>query len=423
VSVTSIKLPYGVGSITCKLPSGRIRAILEPQEIEPIGRPEDIVERALREPIGAARALREMVRKKKRVLVITSDQTRPVPSRMTLPVLLKEIESERANADLLIAAGLHSPPSKGEMAEKYGDENLERFSNVVIHRSGEDDEQFRAGRLSTGLELYVNKELAKEDQLVIAEGFIEPHFFAGFTGGPKSVLPGVAGAESIMSNHSAERIDDPLSRSGVLRGNPIQEEIREASSKAGLRFVLNVILDEEKNVVRAVAGETIAAHEAGCGIVSAHNKVSALPSEIVVTSNNGFPLDRNLYQMVKGLSAAALIAKRGGVIVIVGECVDGVGHKKFQSMLEESESPEELLEKIRSGEINGEDQWEAQILAKVLEMAKVIIVSDGLKKGVVEGMHMLHAPTLEEALDRAFKLTDPESKVTFLPRGPASIVV
>jgi len=422
MSVTSVTLPYGVGGITCKVPTRKIRAILEPREIEPIGRPEEIVEKALKEPIGGAKSLRELVRGKRSVLVITSDQTRPVPSRMTLPILLKEIKSERVDADLLIATGLHSPPSKGEMAEKYGNENLERFSNVLLHRSGEGDEQFRAGKLSTGLELYVNKELAKEGQLVIAEGFIEPHFFAGFTGGPKSILPGVAWAGSIMSNHSAERIDDPLSRSGILRGNPIQEEIREASSKAGLRFVLNVILDEEKNVARAVAGETIAAHEVGCGIVSAHNKVSALPSEIVVTSNNGFPLDRNLYQMVKGLSAAAPVAKRGGVIIIVGGCVDGVGHKKFQVMLEESESPGELLGKIRSGEINEEDQWEAQILAKVLEIAKVIIVSDGLKRSVVEGMHMLHATTLEEALDRAFELTGRDSKVTFLPRGPATIV-
>jgi len=423
MSVTSITLPYGVRGIACKLPTGRIRAILEPREIRPIGRPEEVIERTLREPIGAAQTLREMVRGKRRVLVITSDQTRPVPSRTTLPILLKEIEAARAEADLLIATGLHSPPSKGEMAVKYGGENLERFSDVLIHRSGEGDEQFRAGVLSTGLELYVNRELAKEGQLVIAEGFIEPHFFAGFTGGPKSILPGVAGARSIMSNHSAERIDDTLSRSGILRGNPIQEEMREASSKAGLRFILNVILDEGKNVVRAVAGETIAAHEVGCGIISEHNKVSALPSEIVVTSNNGFPLDRNLYQMVKGLSAAALTVRRGGVIIIVGGCVDGVGHRNFQGMLEEFESPEELLVKIRSGEINEEDQWEAQILSKVLEMAKVIVVSDGLRKSVVEGMHMLHAPTLEEALDRAFELAGPESKVTFLPKGPTAIVV
>ena len=267
MSVTSVTLPYGVGGITCKVPTRKIRAILEPREIEPIGRPEEIVEKALKEPIGGAKSLRELVRGKRSVLVITSDQTRPVPSRMTLPILLKEIKSERVDADLLIATGLHSPPSKGEMAEKYGNENLERFSNVLLHRSGEGDEQFRAGKLSTGLELYVNKELAKEGQLVIAEGFIEPHFFAGFTGGPKSILPGVAWAGSIMSNHSAERIDDPLSRSGILRGNPIQEEIREASSKAGLRFVLNVILDEEKNVARAVAGETIAAHEVGLSLI------------------------------------------------------------------------------------------------------------------------------------------------------------
>jgi len=423
VSVTSVTLPYGTGSLTCKLPSRRIRAILEPREIEPLGCPEDIVEGSLKEPIGAARTLRETVRGKRRVLVITSDQTRPVPSRITLPILLEEIEAERANADLLIATGLHSPPSKREMAEKYGDENLERFSNVLIHRSGEGDGLFRAGRLSTGLELFVNEELAKEDQLVIAEGFIEPHFFAGFTGGPKSVLPGVAGANSIMENHSAERIDDRNSRSGILRGNPIQEEMREAASRAGLRFILNVILDEEKKIVRAVAGETLAAHEHGCGIVSEHNEVEASPAEIVVTSNNGFPLDRNMYQMVKGLSEAAQTVKSGGVIVIAGECVDGVGHEKFYKMIKESESPTKLLEKIRRGEIDEEDQWEAQVLARVLEKARVIVVSRGLTKSATEDMHMIHSTEIDDALDKAFELAGNGSKVTVVQRGPATIVV
>jgi nickel-dependent lactate racemase len=420
--LVTVNLPYGKRTIICKLPSQKVRGILEPRRMESILAPGDVLLKALERPIGNVRRLRDMVRGKRKILLISSDQTRPVPSRMTLPLLLNEMCSKEAEIKLIIATGLHSPPSKSEMEEKYGKENLERFSETIVHRSSEDEEQFCVGKLSTGMELYVNKELAGEEILTVAEGFIEPHFFAGFTGGPKSILPGVAGAKSIMFNHSAARIDNPLSRSGVLEGNPIQEEMREASSKAGLRFVLNVILDENKEIVRAVAGETLAAHEVGCEMVSKYSKVSALPSEIVVTSNNGFPLDRNLYQMVKGLSAAALTVKKGGVIIIVGECIDGVGHAKFQKMLEESESPKDLLLKIRSGEIDEEDQWEAQILAKVLEIAKVIVVSDGLKQNVVERMHMLHAATLEEALDMASKLAGPEGKVTFLPRGPATIV-
>ncbi len=420
--LVTVHLPYGKRTITCKLPSQKVLGILEPRRIESMLAPGEVLLKALERPIGNVRRLRDMVRGKRKILLISSDQTRPVPSRMTLPLLLNEINSNEAEIKLIIATGLHSPPSKSEMEEKYGKENLERFSETIVHRSSEDEEQFCVGKLSTGMELYINKELSGGDILTVAEGFIEPHFFAGFTGGPKSILPGVAGAKSIMFNHSAARIDNPLSRSGVLEGNPIQEEMREASSKAGLRFVLNVILDENKEIVGAVAGETLAAHEAGCEMISKYSKVSALPSEIVVTSNNGFPLDRNLYQMVKGLSAAALTVKKGGIIIIVGECIDGVGHAKFQKMLEESESPKELLLKIRSGEINEEDQWEAQILAKVLEIAKVIVVSEGLKQSVVERMHMLHAATLEEALDMALKLAGPEGKVTFLPRGPATIV-
>ncbi|MGQ9515083.1 MAG: nickel-dependent lactate racemase [Thermoproteota archaeon] len=419
----SISLPYGRGELTCQIPRKKVRGILEPREMKVGLSPKEVLTNALKQPIGIESRLRDLASKKRRILLISSDQTRPVPSKITLPLIFEEIGSKAVEIILVVATGLHSSPSRGELEEKYGKENLERFSQIIVHRSSEDDEQFFIGKLSTGLELQVNKELARQDQLVIAEGFIEPHFFAGFTGGPKSILPGVAGAKSIMYNHSAERIDDPLSRSGVLRGNPIQEEMREASSRTGLRFILNVLLDEKKEIVGAVAGETLAAHEEGCRIVSAYNKVKALPSEIVVTSNNGFPLDRNLYQMVKGLSAAALTVMRGGVIIIVGECVDGVGHVKFQRMLEESKSPQELLSKIRSKEINEEDQWEAQILAKVLEVAKVIVVSEGLKKSVVEDMHMLHARSLDEALEIAFELTGPEGKVTFLPRGPATIVV
>lgn len=422
MSMMTISLPYGMAYINCELPSDKVRAILEPREMEPNGRPEEVVMMALNQTFGAARMLHDMARNKRRVLIITSDQTRPVPSRITLPILLREIEAAHAEADLLIATGLHSSPSSDEMAEKYGKENLERFSNVIVHDSSEEDDQFRVGELSTGLELYANKELAKEDQLIIAEGFIEPHFFAGFTGGPKSILPGVAGAKSIMANHSPSRIEDQNSRSGILRGNPIQEEMREASSKANLRFVLNVLLDDRKRIVRAVAGETLVAHEVGCSIVSEYNKVEASPAEIVLTSNNGFPLDRNMYQMVKGLSAAALTVKSGGVIVIAGECIDGVGHEKFYEMLAESESPKELLERIRRGEIDEEDQWEAQVLAKVLEKARVIVVSGGLRKSSVEDMHMIHSNSLEEALGKAFELTGRESKVTILPRGPATIV-
>jgi nickel-dependent lactate racemase len=418
---TLISLPYGRGSIACTIPSDKVQAILEPKAIARATPPLEAVLEALDRPIGSER-LRDLAKGKGRALLITSDHTRPVPSRMTLPLLLQEIGRGDMEVDLLIATGLHSPPSKGEMEEKYGKENLEKFSSVEVHRSGDDDGQYRAGILSTGLELYLNKALSRDDQLVIAEGFIEPHFFAGFTGGPKSILPGVAGAKSIIKNHSAERIDDSNSRSGILDGNPIQEEMREAALKAGLSFILNVILDEGKSVVRAFAGGAIATHGVGCRTISAHNVVKASPAEIVVTSNNGFPLDRNMYQMVKGLSAAALTVKTGGIIVIAGECVDGVGHDKFYNMLVESDGPAELLGKIRNGEINEEDQWEAQILAKVLEKARVMVVSKGLDRRSAEAMHMLHSTNLEKAIDEAFEMAGPGSRVTVLPKGPATIV-
>ena len=355
------------------------------------------------------------------VLAITSDNTRPVPSWITLPALIDQVRSSApaCSISILVGTGLHEwSPTGSELKEKMG-VAVDRVDTIRIHNSKDGRSLVSKGRLSSGNELWVNS-LLQEADLIVADGFIEGHFFAGFTGGPKSVLPGVSGAETIMRNHSPKNIDHLKARCGVVEDNPIHEEMREASGRAGLKFVLNVVLDRSKSIVSAFAGDPIAAHRDGSKFSLECCRVRPVLSDIVITSNGGYPLDRNLYQLVKGVSNGALTAKEGGVIVACGECRDGVGHEGFRRMLASSSSPAEFLRRLRQGEIWEEAQWEAQILAKVLERFKVVIVSNGVDRKTVESMHMMHAGSLKEGLEEAINIK-PEGSITLLPDGPSAI--
>lgn len=415
-----VKMPVGKGFEECEVRDEMIKAFLEPSWPSMSGCQLHHVLNALGNPIGSE-SLNELAVGKKNVLVLTSDNTRPVPSQETLPAMIKAIRngSPEASLRLLIATGLHDwSPSRDELEGKYGS-CLDQFEDVTIHRAADTGSLTLIGSLSRGNRLYVNR-LITESDLVVADGYIEGHFFAGFTGGPKVVLPGISGAETIMRNHSPSNIDHQMSRCGVAEGNPIYEEMCEASRMANLRFVVNVVLGEKKRIISAFAGDPLAAHREGRDFALRCCKVSAMPAEIVVTSNGGYPLDRNLYQLVKGISNGALTAKNGGVIVACGECTDGVGPKGFYDMLASSESPSEFLRALRAGKIWREAQWEAQILAKTLERCKVVIVSRGVDARTVESMHMIHAGNLTEGLEEAFNVK-PEGGVTLLPDGPSVI--
>lgn len=415
-----VKIPYGKSFEESEVEDSRIRAHLKPSWPAPLKEPSVQIENALSNPIDSLN-LNKMSEKADDVLIITSDNTRPVPSRITLPLIVKKIKEANPSASilLLIATGLHEwSPSKGELNERFGPA-LDNIDEVVVHLAKDDSSLTRLGTLSSGNELYVNR-LIQEVDLIVAEGYIEGHFFAGFTGGPKSILPGVSGLMTIMNNHSPRNIDHPNARCGIAEGNPIYEEMCEAARLAGLRFILNVVLNGEKHIISAFAGDFIKAHRAGRLFSLRCCKVSPVLSDIVITSNGGYPLDRNLYQLVKGISNGALTAKKNGVIIACGECMDGVGHRGFYEMLSSSSDPSDFLRRLRAGEIWQEAQWEAQVLAKVLEKFNVIVVSRGVDAKTVESMHMRHAKTLKEGLEIAFNLR-PHGSVTLLPDGPSVI--
>lgn len=415
-----VRIPYGQGFEECEIENNRVQAVLEPSWPVPTQNQEARILEALSNPIKS-KSLKELASGVRQVLIVTSDNTRPVPSKIIMPQLLNEIRKAAplASVRILIATGLHEwTPSKSELDDKFGS-SLDDVEEVFVHSAKDKDSLVDFGELSTGNRLYVNKLLEKAD-ILVAEGFIEGHFFAGFTGGPKSILPGVSGVDTVMVNHSPRNIDHPNARCGVVDGNPIYEEMCEAARRARLQFVLNVVLDKNKRIVAAFAGDTIQAHGRGRSFSLSCCRVYPVLGDIVITSNGGYPLDRNLYQLVKGISNGALTAKEGGVIIACGECKDGVGHQGFYDMLASSSSPSEFLKRLRAGEIWREAQWEAQILAKVLEKFKVVVVSKGVNAKIVESMHMIHASNLKEAIEVALNFK-PNGGITLLPDGPSAI--
>jgi len=415
-----VKVPFGKGVESVEVDDKRVQASLEPSWPSADSDQARYISQALAHPVNSP-PVSHLASGSKKVVILTSDNTRPVPSSMTLPALVSEVRrfAPDSSISLLVGTGLHVwSPNGAALRDKYG-EAVDEVDEVRIHDAKDADSLASFGTMSTGNELRANALLSQAD-LILADGFIEGHFFAGFTGGPKSVLPGVSGAETIMNNHSPKNIDDPNSRTGIVAGNPIHEEINEAAKKVNLRFIVNVVLDKSKRIVSAFAGDVSSAHARGMEFSLSCCRVSPVRGDIVITSNGGYPLDRNLYQLVKGISNGALTAADGGVIVACGECMDGVGHEGFSRMISSANSPAEFLRRLRAGEIWEEAQWEAQILAKVLEKYSVIVVSRGVNRKTVESMHMVHAKSLREGLEEAFNLK-PKGKITLLPDGPSTI--
>ena len=357
------------------------------------------------------------------MVIISSDHTRPVPSRVTMPIILRRIR--KANPDIkitiLIATGFHRPTTRQELIDRYGEEIVAN-ENIVIHRS-HDDEMADLGTLPSGGKLLVNK-VAIDTDLLIAEGFIEAHFFAGFSGGRKAILPGIASATTVMANHCSEFIASPHARTGILENNPIHRDMLYAAAQAKLAFILNVVIDAKKQVIAAFAGDSEKAHVKGCEFVLNMSQVKKNPTDIVITTNGGYPLDQNIYQAVKGMTAAEANCKAGGVIIMVAGLSDGHGGESFCKMVTEAQSPKSLLEEFSHIPRNETkpDQWEAQILCRILSKYKVIMVTDMCAPEMIIGMHMEHAKNFDAALSRAFEIKGENATVSIIPDGVSVIV-
>ena len=420
-----VKLPYGRGTVEAEIPQHRLQAALVSQmhAYRPEKTPSALVKDALENPIGRKR-LRELAAGGSNIVIIASDHTRPVPSKVIMPLILKELRAgnERANITILIATGCHRGTTKAELIEKFG-KDIVRHERIVVHDCDDTAGLVKLGTLPSGGELIINRVAAQAD-LLLAEGFIEPHFFAGFSGSGKSVLPGIAGRQTVLMNHCAEFIAHKKAKTGVVAGNPIQEDIAWAARKAKLAFIVNVIVNSEKEVVYAVAGDAIDAHKEGCRFLSALCRVTGRPSDIVITTNGGYPLDQNIYQAVKGMTAAEAAIRKNGVIIMLARSEDGHGsenfYKAFKAGGDLDAMRRDILSRGRAQTLP--DQWQVQILIRVLQHAHVIYVSDAPPELVAE-FRMIPAKSVGEALRIAEDiLHDENASISVIPDGVSVIV-
>ena len=423
--MVEINLPYDKKMITARIPDKNFIGLLE-SKAEHFSNPyteKETVEKSLDNPIGSL-PLEELAKGKKDIVLISSDHTRPVPSHIITPIILRRIRSvnKTARIRILVATGFHRPSTREELINKYGKEIVEN-EEIVMHISTDDSSMVKIGQLPSGGDCIINR-IAAEADLLLAEGFIESHFFAGFSGGRKSVLPGIASYKTIMANHSGEFIDSSNSRTGNLTDNPIHNDMVYAAAKANLAFIVNVVLDGDKKIIGSFAGDMVEAHKVGCNFVKEIFRVKKIPCDIAVSTNGGFPLDQNIYQAVKGMTAAEATNKDGGVIIMVAGCRDGHGGEGFYENIANVKNPNEFLEAaIHTPRLETvPDQWTSQILARILVHHHIIFVSDLVDPELITSMHMEIAKTFDEALERAFEREGLNAKVTVIRDGLSVIV-
>ena len=419
-----IHIPYGNTSLC--LSAENIDEVLESDinKLIPQKSEDEIVSDAMRLPYGSL-TLENLAKGKKTATIIISDHTRPVPSRYIIPHMLAELRKGNAAIDvtLLVATGAHRGSTKAELIGKLG-ERIVSEERIVVHDCDDADSLISIGILPSGAELTVNK-WAVETDLLLAEGLIEPHFFAGFSGGAKSVLPGVCSRITVLENHCASFIDNAHARAGIMKDNPIQVDIVAAAGLAKLAYIVNVVINHNKQVVGAFAGNPLDAHEAGCRFLKEHCCVTpARRGDIVITSNGGVPLDQNIYQAVKGLSTAEAAASPEAVIIICARCTDGTGGNEFFEYVRDCENAQKLLAAIRKTPANEtvQDQWQFQILARIMEKHKIIFVTEPHLKGTIEQMKMEYAPGIDEAVSRARMVKGGNPHIVVIPDGVSVVV-
>ena len=410
---TEIELPCGRSLLKARIPTRNTISILSTKDTKGLENESQAITNSLRAPIGCP-ALRDCVDKNDKVVVIVTDNTRACPDNRLLPPILTELEERtlRENITIIVALGLHPPLNRQELADLLGGDIVENY-NVMNHDVGQ---TVNIGTTSRGCPVDINTRVIEAD-FRISTGFVEPHFFAGFSGGRKSIAPGVFGARSAHKNHSYEMIEHPRARAGILKGNPVHEDMVEQARMAKLDFIVNVLLNKQREITHVVAGDPITAHERGCELereiagVAVDHKV-----DIVITTNSGAPLDLDLYQTVKGIDNASSITRDGGIIIIASACSSGIGPEIFRDLHASVSSPKQVLQRIRREEPIGV-QWQNQVLARTQLRNDVYLVSN-LEDGLVEDMMMTPIDTVEKGLEKAFRALGNDAEIIVIPEGP-----
>lgn len=405
-----IKLPFGHGEFAAHVAPAELLGIYTIAETEEAGDAEALLRAALEQPVAAPR-LRDLARPGQRIAIIASDLTRPCPSALLLPPILEELRAAGvADADILIVAalGLHRPMTEAELREMAGPAVFERL-RVVNHDPAD---VVRLGITSRGTPVEIFRPVAAAD-LRVCLGNLEFHYFAGYSGGAKAILPGCASRAAVNANHAM--MVQPAAAAGRLAGNPVRADLEEGAALAGPAFMLNVIVGAAHQIVAAVAGDITAAHRRGCEWVAGRGMLPvAQLADIVLVSAGGFPKDLNLYQAQKALDNAVYAARAGGVIILVAECREGFGNATFQRWLCSAESPDQLLAWIQQDFVLGGHK--AAAIAAVQKKAEIYLVS-GLPAEDAARAGLRPFATIEAALEAARRRVGPAARIAVIPQG------
>lgn len=416
-----VNLAYGRTGLDVDLPDGC--EVLRGREAPGLPDEAQALRDAIRAPVSGP-PLARRIRPGGRAVVVHTDITRATPNDRMLPVLLDELELAgvaRADISLLNGLGTHRPQTDEETRTLLGDRVVDRY-RCVQHDAFDDAGLVSLGATASGHPVRVSR-LFMEADIRILTGFIEPHFFAGFSGGPKGVIPAISGAESVNTNHGYAMIAHPGSTWGVTAGNPIWEEMREVALMARPTFLLNVTMNAERRITGVFAGDMLEAHSRGCEFVRRHASVDvAAPFDVVVATNSGYPLDQNLYQAVKGMSAAARIVRQGGAIVMAAACEDGLpDHGMYASLLAEAGSPEALLRTVSAPGFASRDQWQAQVQAMVQQKADVLLYSGGLADAQIRRALLKPCRDIAAAVRALLSRSGPGARAAVMPDGPLTL--
>jgi len=409
---------YGRNGLDIDVPD--YATIVEPSELQAVDNEEEAVMDALRQPIGTA-PLQNMVKSTDKVVIVISDITRPTPNDKLVPWLLNAMQHvPLENITIINGTGTHRDQTRDEFVQMLGEWVVDHV-NVINHHCQSSEELVKVGHSQYGCDVYLNKTYVEADFRIVT-GFIEPHFFAGFSGGCKGIMPGIAGLETIMTFHNARMIGNPLSTWGNMTDNPLQAMAQEVNLMCKPDFLLNVTLNGQKEITQVFAGELFEAHKQGCAYTKEHAMAQCEQRfDVVITSNSGYPLDQNLYQAVKGMSAAQKIVKQGGTILCVVECSDGVpSHGNYAAILGMADTPAQLLKMIEDPSFQMYDQWQVQKQAVIQTWADVYVHST-LSEDTLRQCMLNPAPDIVETLAMLQERYGPRMSIAVLPQGPLTI--
>jgi nickel-dependent lactate racemase len=416
-----VELAYGHGQLSVELPDDRT-TVISPAHRPALADEKAAVIEAVVRPIGV-RPLSEWITSTSKICIHFTDITRATPNHRLIPWLLEYLGSigvQREQITLLNQLGTHRPNTQAELETMLTAEVVRDY-RVVNHEPENHAACIPFGSTKTGAPVLINRLCAEADVRIVT-GFIEPHFFAGFSGGPKGIMPGVAHLETVMSNHGEHNMGDARATFGVCEGNPLWEELLDIALRVGPSFLVNVTLNEKRDITGVFAGDLVQAHRAGREFVraSAMQKVKE-PFEVVVTTNSGYPLDQNLYQGVKGMSAAARIVAPGGTIILASECREGIpSGSPFDKLLKEGRSPEEILTLLATPGFQRPEQWQAQIQCLIARKARVMLYS-AISEATVRGAHLEPCGDIGAAVRAELARRGPNARVAVLPQGPLTI--